>query len=236
MISYSWKKPSGPRPAEPRLWHIRDRFCDELEYNPRFRPIERATGPEPFMAGWKTQLRNAERLDPMPGDLKAVRDARPGIKHVDLPDLLTIGSRPVVSEAFRQILLELEPDGHQFVHISLYDEAGRPLSGTYWLLNVLQLRDCIIPGKRIEAWHAEERSLPEVEGYWSQGKNGTLYLSARALFLDRAKIAGLHLWRSARQNMYPFEYFLSDELLQRIKSAGLRKITPRPAVEIDCAN
>jgi hypothetical protein len=234
MITHTFKRSSGPAPAEPNLWHIRDRFCDEAEYNPRFRPIERATGPEPSKAGWKTQLRSAERIDPIPEDLKAVRDAHPDIKHPGLPDFLTIGSSPVVSEAFRQILLELEPDGHQFVHISLCDEAGRPLSGTYWLLNVLQRRDCIIPGKQIEAWSAEGRPLPEVEGYWNQGKNGARYLSASALFLDSAKIAGLHLWRSARQQ-YPFEYFLSDELLQRIKTARLRKMTPHPAVEISVA-
>jgi hypothetical protein len=233
-MRHTWNKPIGPRPAEPRIWHIRDSFCDEAESNPRFQPIERTMGPEPWKAAWKTQLRNAETIDPVPAVLKAVRNARPRIAHPILPDLLTVGSNPVVSEAFRQILLELEPEGHQFVPISLFDEAGQPLPGTYWLLNVLQRRDCIISGKQIEAWSAEGRSLPEVEGYWNQGENGARYLSARAIFLDRAKIAGLHLWRSARQHMYPFEYFLSDELLQRIKTARLLNITPRPAVEIEC--
>jgi hypothetical protein len=136
--------------------YIRDSFCDEPRYIPRFGPISSASR-------W---YQNAERINPEPTDLKAFRDVHPDFRHPGMPDFLSIGWIPVVSEPFRQIILALESDRHQFLPIALYDEARQPLPGTYWVVNVLQRPDCVIESEQIRKWDAEGHALPELEGFW----------------------------------------------------------------------
>jgi hypothetical protein len=214
--------------------HIVHRFCDEQRYNPRFR-FKRSSASERVQDRWNSQYRKAERIDPEPTGLRAIRESHPDIKHPGLPDLLTVASTPVVCEAFRQIVLELEPDVHQFVPIALYDEAEQPLPGTYWVMNVLQCRDCVVRPEQVKKWEAEGYLFPEVEQFWRRHKNARRALT---LYLDKSRIEGLHLWRPTYpqyplgQSLYLFEFLVSDELLLRVDRAKLRKLSARPAVEM----
>lgn len=225
--------------------YIRDQFCSEERYNPRFTMI---SSREP----WRNQYRRAERIDPEPADLKAFRKVHPDITHPGMPDFISDGCGPVVSEAFRKIILELEPDRHQFVPIALYDEARQPLPGTYWLINVLQRPDCVIEPDQIMKWDAEGRALRELEGHWVSNapRIGHMNLTGdvdpsqshqrrptqKFVYLDRSRIEGLHLWRRFWRiptfNDVKFGFFFSDELLQRVKQAQLRKLTVHPVVEM----
>lgn len=207
--------------------HVVHRFCDENAYNPRFR-LERSNSPERTSSHWKVQYWDGTRIDPEPTDFRAIRESHPDIQHPGLPDLLTVGSIPMVCEAFRQIVLELESDKHQFVPITLYDEAEQALPGTYWVMNVLQRRDCLIRPEQIKKWEAEGHTFPEVERFWRTHKHTR---RAVAPYLDKSRIEGLHLWRPGRSS-YWLEFFVSDELLRRVERAKLRKLSARPAVEI----
>ncbi len=172
-----------------------------------------------------------------------------------MPDMIALGIAAVVSEAFRQIILELEPDKHQFLPIALHDEARRPLPGTYWMLNVLQRPECVIEPDQISKWDAEGRPLPELEGHWVSNdlrtgsmspmkKRADVDLSRsdqrratqKVVYLDRSRIEELHLWRRHwRISIYhdvKFDLFMSDELLLRVRKARLRKLTVHPVVEM----
>lgn len=214
--------------------HIVHRFCNEPRYNPRFR-FELLGGSKTIQDRWKFQYWKAERIDPEPTGLRAVRESHPDVRHPGLPDLLTVASIPVVGEPFRQIVVELAPDVHQFVPVVLCDEAEQPLPGTYWLMNVLQLRDCVIRPEQVKRWEAEGYTFPEVELFWHTHKNARRALTQ---YLDKSQIAGLHLWRPRYpqyplgQSLYLFEFFVSDELLRRVEGAKLRKLSARPAIEI----
>jgi hypothetical protein len=219
--------------------YITNRFCEQARYDPRFGPISSSSP-------WKEQYQRVERIDPEPTDFKAFRDVHPDIQHPGTPDFVTSGPFPIVSDGFRQVVLSLEPDKHQFMPITLHDEARRPLPKSYWLMNVLERLDCVIEPKQITQWSDEGHSLPEVEGFWVEsstrtGLSGKTYETARrptqkVIYLDRLRIEGLHLWRPAWRitafNDVRLDLFFSDELLERVRRAKLRKLTVKPVVEI----
>ena len=222
--------------------HAIHRFCDDDRYNPRFKLSELAP-PE-----WVVSCLYGQRVDPEPVHLKAVRASHPDIKHPGLPDLFTVGSLPVVCHAFRQIVQDLEADKHQFIPIALYDEAQQSLPEPYWVMNVLQVRDCLINPEQIRKWDAAGHVLPEMAELWrphvtrnfsSKRERSSRDLSRpedrvpslKVVYIDRSCVDGLHLWRPKR-HMYWIDFFLSDELIQRVKSARLRKLSVKPVIEM----
>lgn len=223
--------------------HVIHNFCDDERYKPRF-SLEPSNGLKPISRNWVVQCLQAERIDPEPTGFRAIRSGHPDIKHPGLPDLLAAGSIPVVCDTFRQIVQELEPGTHQFIPTTLHDEREQLLPGSYWVMNVLQVRDCIITVERIRRWDAEGHILPDLVDYWRQryaGPTTTKKLdlsrsenrtpSTKVVYVDRSRIQGLHLWRPKR-SMYWIDFFFSDELLQRVTRAKLRKLTARPVVEM----
>lgn len=227
--------------------HVIHRFCDDERYNPRFRRKE-PSAPDERTRYWTVTCLNAQRINPEPADLKAIRDTHPDIKYPGLPDLLIVGSLPVVCEAFRQIVEDLEPEKHQFIPITLCDEAERPFPERYWVLNVLEIRDCLIHPEQIRKWDAAGCVLPEMGPYWRpshspnrnplkkpdppdlsrpEGRTPSL----KVVYVDRSQVEGLHLWRPKR-HMYWVDHFLSDELLQRVRRARIRKLDYKHAVEM----
>jgi hypothetical protein len=223
--------------------HAIHRFCDDAQYNPRFR---REQSREVASPNWVVRCLYGERVDPQPVNLTAMRASHPDVEHPGLPDLLTVGSLPVVCDAFRQIVQELEPGKHQFIPIALYDEAEHPLPGTYWVMNVLEVRDCLISPDQIRKWDAARQAMPEMAEFWrprytggSMKERAALDLSRpedrvpslKVVYVDRSCIGGLHLWRPKR-HMYWIDFFLSDELIQRVENAKLRKLRVTPVVEM----
>lgn len=227
--------------------HVMHSFCREPRYNPRFKFIEPDASDE-RMRSLVAKSFDAQRIDVEPAGLRAIRATHPDIRHPGLPDLLTVGSLPVVCEAFRQIVQDLEPDKHQFVPVTLCDEAGGPFSGPYWVMNVFEVRDCLIRADQIRKWDAQGCALPEMEPYWRpravpnrnplkkadppdmsrpEGRTPSL----KVVYVDRSQIQGLHLWRPKRHG-YWVDHFLSDELLQRVRRARLRKLSYEHAVEM----
>src|SRR5688572_31514677 len=109
-------------------------FTNEERYALPFSGIMTASGPDRLPATWHVQLGSGQRIWPEPEGLIARRMCHPDVKHPPALDLLSVESKPVVSEVFRQIVLELEPDTHQFLPIALFDEERQPLPGRYWLM------------------------------------------------------------------------------------------------------
>jgi hypothetical protein len=214
---------------------INHRFGHLERYVIPFKPIKRTNEPRPVPRAyrWEQQLRSAERIAPEPEDLVAFRECHPDIKHPLMPDFITIWSVPVVSEAFRQIVVELEPDKHQFLSVALFDEAKEPLAGRYWVMNVLQTCDASIRAESVRQWHAMGHRVPELAAYSSVREDGSLGLRV-GYFLDKAAIEGLHLWRPASPLSYAagHDFYMSDLLLERIRRAKLRRLRVEPAAEI----
>lgn len=204
-------------------------FCSELRYSPTFRFVSSNQGTANAL--WQKQQRNAERMDPEPTNLKAQRDVHPDIKHPSLPDFLTVNSKPVVSDAFKELILELEPEKHQFVPVDLYDEQNQALSKSYSLMNVLQCCEAVIVPKRIEEWCAQGHKVPEVEEFWCRSTTGAEHLSQDVVYVDASAIRGLHLCRPHRTALWD-DLLFSDDLLARVKRARLRKLDVLQIVQI----
>jgi hypothetical protein len=171
--------------------HLVHRFCPDRIYNPRFK-IERSSGFESFMSPWARQYRNAELIDPEIADFRAVRVHRPELGPTETPDLLMANDIPIVCEAFRQIVRDLEHDTHQFLPVALHDETGARLLGTYWMMNVLQRRDCVVRPEQVKAWEHEGHAFPEIEQFWRMHPKARRTLTR---FVDQSRIEGLYLWR-----------------------------------------
>lgn len=209
-------------------------FCPDRIYNPRFK-IARSSGDETFSSPWARQYRNAEPIDPEIADVRAVRVHRPELGPTEVPDLLMANDIPIVCEAFRQIVQDLEQDMHQFLPVALHDETGARLPGTYWMMNVLQRRDCVVWPDEIKRWEREGYTFPEIERFWDTHPKARRALTP---FVDQSRIEGLHLWRPIYpryplgHSLYLFEFFVSDELARRVEEAKLRKMSARPAVPV----
>lgn len=215
--------------------HLPHRFCEDRIYNPRFK-LERS-GSDEYPPSWRRQYRNAERIDPEIADFRAVRVHRPELGPTEIPDLLVASDIPIVCEAFREIVQDLEQDTHQFLPVALCDEAKATLPGTYWLMNLLQRRDCVIPREQIKAWEEEGRAFPEIVQFFRTHPN-VRRGSPMTPFVDQSRIEGLHLWRPIYpryplgHSLHPFEFFVSDEVVRRVEAAKLRKMSARPAIVI----
>ncbi|WNZ53878.1 hypothetical protein QT397_00455 (plasmid) [Microbulbifer sp. MKSA007] len=118
-----------------------------------------------------------------------------------------------VSEKFKCIVEELEPDVHQFFPIQLKNKDGIPYDERYYLINVGQKFAAILVGKSAgctQSWRVEaiERKMP------------FLLTHDDGLVLSKPKIAGRHLWLS--QVIAPNTYFCSDELMARFKKEKIK--------------
>lgn len=168
---------------------------------------------------WLHQIMSTARVDPLP-DLVAVR-LQDDLAPAPLPDFLTIVMQYVVSSRFMELVEALEPGVHQFIPIKIQDTAA---TETYGIVNVLRPINAALNGQAV----ARLQEIGRIPSREQQKRT----LGASYNFIDRNAVAGFHLWRSDFMGTSTDLYF-SEELMRRIKAAGLRGLKARPSVEVD---
>ncbi len=101
-----------------------------------------------------------------------------GSKERDLPGFMGWGLVLTVSEAFREIIERFEPGRHQFFPLDDVTRKGEPIAKRYLL----------VIGTAIDTLN-RARSGPGLSRLWRPLGN-----DQRNLLVDRAKVAGRHLW------------------------------------------
>jgi hypothetical protein len=190
-------------------WYIYKQFCDEERYSPSFTFPDFAA-----FSAVSASLREGKRVDTVLS-LVARRTGQQDYVLGPIPDFLTIASKHVASDGFRQLVEELEPGVHQFIPVTLYDRDDIPVDRPYWLLNPQVVVDVELKSERLEELRREGRVPSREEAHARYGR--------RYLFAERSAIEGRHFWRISRDFM-PDLYF-SDELIRRVRLARLRKLS-----------
>jgi hypothetical protein len=143
------------------------------------------------------------------------------------PDFFRPGGVWVVSDRFRTIVQQLEPQQNQFFPVTLHEKTGADLGALFHLMNVTQARDIMIPEKSdmySDSWEIKNASGELVKICTWRLRGHPKHLVAR-----KDEIGAMHLWRGAKS--LPLMLFCSDELMKRSEDAGLRGLVTYPIVE-----
>jgi hypothetical protein len=183
-------------------WHY------HTNYNPRYTP--RFLYAEPF----DITAHPFNKARPIPPEV-APRTAILQSSHKTFGALTLVSGVYGVTEPLRDAIEGLEPGVHQFFPITLRRKSGEEIEGPYFLLNVLQLIDCII-------WEQSNAYLLP-SGIWSKGKGDPRYA------LRRDAVRGRHLW------LHPHPYFrdfISDALKSVFDALGVKALVYHEAPEV----
>jgi hypothetical protein len=150
-----------------------------------------------------------------------------GSGHKYLPDIFSIQGYWGCCFEFRDMVEELEPGVHQFFPVRKIVRPnskkpvirldGRPADNQFFILNCLQLIDCVIPEKSSGAGFRKPGSM--IAGEYNPN---VFFTNDNDVCLSKEKIAGKHLWRGKTESLYAGYYLISDELMARIKAAKLK--------------
>ncbi|MFM9942783.1 MAG: imm11 family protein [Hyphomicrobiaceae bacterium] len=118
-------------------------------------------------------------------------------------DWHSVGSANLVSQAFKDVFDSLAKGQQQFFPVDVFYKTGEPAPGAYYLFNVPNVIDSIVP----------ERSNLEPFGHSYLGKEGPWQVE-----LSVAKIGSLSAWVEMR---YPFQ-FVSDRTAAALRARQLK--------------
>jgi len=142
-------------------------------------------------------------------------------------DFFRPGAIWVVSDRFRMIVQELEPQQNQFFPVTLHDRTGADLGVLFHLMNVTQARDVLIPEQ--SDMYASWREIKKSSGELVKICQWHLHGHPKHLVARKEEIGAMHLWRG--RTSLRTRLFFSDELMKRTGDAGLRELVSYPIAE-----
>lgn len=145
------------------------------------------------------------------------RQVEIGKKKKKLLDYFSIRGDLGVSQAFKDLLEEMEPGVHQFFPLEVRRKDGEPVEGQYYLFVISVLLDtALIPEKSNVIQKGTYREYPDGGIY-----DGIYYTASgpgpNKFTLNRKVIGNHHAWVDRRMR----DVFFSDEFVARIEKAGL---------------
>ena len=142
-------------------------------------------------------------------------------------DFFRPGGVWVVSDRFRMIVQQLEPQQNQFFPVTLHDKTGADLGVLFHLMNVTQGRDVLIPEQ--SDMYADWKEIRKSSGEVVKLCLWDLHGHPKHLVARKEEIGAMHLWRGL--TFLRLQLFFSDELMKRSEDAGLRELVFYPIVE-----
>jgi hypothetical protein len=164
----------------------------------------RAATPVRTRAWWPGHFMTGHKLDIGPVWLRI----KLGKPYASLPHILQIHGPWMVSETFRKLVEEREPDVHQFFPVELQIAKGGAELGPRYMLNV---------GQTLRAIEADRSQIN-----WGTRADGTRWAyppgADDRLVATRSAIAGKSLWND---RLYSLNRFVSDDLKAAFETAGV---------------
>jgi hypothetical protein len=142
-------------------------------------------------------------------------------------DFFRPGGIWVVSDRFRMIVQQLEPQQNQFFPVTLHDKTGADLGVLFHLMNVTQARDVLIPEQ--SDMYSEWREIKKSSGELVKICQWYLHGYPKHLVARKEEIGAMHLWRGLE--VLPLQFFFSNELMKRCEDAGMGGLVTYPIVE-----
>lgn len=134
-------------------------------------------------------------------------------KFKKLPDVIQMPDCWAVCDTFRRIVEEFEPNIHQFFPIALLRGQKDAPPEVYYLLNIRQCVDAIIP--------------EESDVYWSKstisGETTPVFNKVHPrISVRKGDIESIHLWRGHRY--FRFHVFVSNLLFEAFQKLKIKKL------------
>lgn len=120
------------------------------------------------------------------------------------------GGEWIVSQRFKDLVESLEPGIHNFLATELIFSKGAPAKEPYYFLQ---------HGRDLDSIALDRSDHTEIDRY-DGSKTFLLNIKNHSLVMDKSKTKGCHLWKEKKAKYQRF--FLSDQLLQKIKELGYR--------------
>ncbi|MDX8350915.1 imm11 family protein [Cognatiyoonia sp. IB215182] len=131
-----------------------------------------------------------------------------------LGSLLNTSNRLLaVDQGFKDILEELEPGVHQFWPIEIRMPRNKTYPSTYYGLRIGQFLDAFNPD------HSKDECY-NISGYENYRGVAPIKKAITGLAVSKDAVVNAHLWREKKLTQP--DIFLSNELQQRAREAGLR--------------
>lgn len=143
-------------------------------------------------------------------------------RHKTIPDFIVLPPAMGVSEAFREMVEDLDPGVHQFFPVTLSRKSGELIDKRYYALNICRRLDAVIVEKSNVTW-----------GRTGLGGFPILHLGAGPphFTLSRQAIGGAHMWHGLSQ--FRGLTFFSDALMSRVLGKSMKGLDYFPADESD---
>ena len=172
-----------------------------------------------FAAGpaWPSWIGRGEDFVGDTAEVEPIRLQRP---YKRLMDFLRTGigeNELTVSDRVRAAVEEAEPGVHQFLPIDLLQPDGSAFPVRYWGLNIRNHVDAYRWGRHtffpVAGLADPHRDAGRISLTWPRDPSD--------LVLDRASVAGLHVWRDRRSR----QIFLSDHAFSTLKQHRVNAFT-----------
>ena len=160
----------------------------------------------------------------MPSSIIPTKGSRTKKKRI--PDVFVLGGFFAVSQRFKDLVEEFEPDIHQFFPITLSDFDGSKVEPDYYIFNCMVAIDTILVKESGLKWTFRD--------HWQQPH---LDIPARDPFyrwkLSKPQIAGRHIWTDFYTRPPSEGFYVSDELFKKIQKNKIRFFKERYCEELD---
>ena len=143
-----------------------------------------------------------------------------------IPDLIwATGNAPIVTATFKSVVEATAPGEAEFRPFKMRWPDQEPVSGEWYLMNVLNLVDCFDFEKmgRPRPVYPTRRPTGEImtdDEIWMQVRLNQCYQS-HPRYIDPSPVGSLHVWRPFFQSNL---LFCTSELLKALKGAGVRRL------------
>lgn len=144
-------------------------------------------------------------------------------KRSRVPDVFPMQASNAVSQRFKDLVEEFEPDVHQFFPLALRDKNGVPLPDNYYIFNCVVSLDAVLVAESGLSWRSEK--IPE-------GRPESSMSFGSQLVFSRPAIAGHHLWVGdyLSQNL---TIYVSDAFYTELRARKIRFFDFKQYPELD---
>ena len=141
-----------------------------------------------------------------------------------LPDAFWIRDAGVVSERFKAIVDDIEPNTHQFFPVTLKRKDGTPCPGKYFIFHPTRYAPCVLLSKsgvrsKVIVKRGERKGLPNYHIHYDE------YVISRPSYGDRKIFGSLFIMRDG--------IFVVDEFMDRIEGDKLQYFMKYRVKELD---
>ncbi|MCV6577009.1 MAG: hypothetical protein OIF58_14885 [Cohaesibacter sp.] len=140
------------------------------------------------------------------------------------PDIFTMPALNAVSQRFKDLVEDFEPEVHQFFPLELFRKNGDPVEEDFYIFNCTVTFDSLLMKHSDEEW----LKLDEPDEY-----PRLRITDQHKQTLSRPAIGGRHIWKPFRQRITGGGLYVSDAFHKRLKQEKFKYFLSAFCPEVD---